>query len=435
MARVRGRFAPIAVQPFSRLLGSYTLNELGDCVGLVALALLVYDRTEAVAPTAAFFIAAKFLPALLAPALTARIDQVALRRSLPGLYVAEAAAFAGLAVIADGRFVLVLVLALGLVDGTLAITARGLTRGAVAMVLQPAGLLKEGNALMNVGFAVASVGGTALGGLLIAQFGVAVALLVDAASFLAIAVILAFTRGFPDVHVERESWRERFSSGMRFARRQPVVRVLLGGQAVALLLFTLVIPIEVIYAKESLGTTDAGFGILLASWGAGIVVGSLVYLRVKHRSPMALILVSTAGIGIAYLGLASAETLLVACLISIVGGAGNGVQWIAVVTALQEATPIDFQARIVGLLESLAAAIPGVGFLIGGALVAVGSPRTAYAVSGAGVLMLVLAALLFRPGGLERAPSAPTRGRPGDMPLAEPLTASPTLEPSGRKAH
>jgi hypothetical protein len=71
---VRGRLAPMAVRPFTRLLSSYTLNELGDSVGVVALAILVYDRTEAVAPTAAFFIAAKFLPALVAPALTARFD-------------------------------------------------------------------------------------------------------------------------------------------------------------------------------------------------------------------------------------------------------------------------------------------------------------------------------------------------------------------------
>ena len=94
---------------------------------------------EAVAPTAAFFIAAKFLPALLAPALTARLDQISLRRSLPGLYVLEAAAFAALALIASGDFFLPLVLALGLLDGALAITGRGLTRGAVASILQPAG--------------------------------------------------------------------------------------------------------------------------------------------------------------------------------------------------------------------------------------------------------------------------------------------------------
>src|SRR5215216_7056729 len=106
MTVVRGRLAPLAVRPFGRLLSSYTLNELGDSVGLVALAVLVYDRTEAVAPTAAFFIAAKFLPALLAPALTARVDQLSLRRTLPAIYVLEAAAFAALGVFAEDNFVL-----------------------------------------------------------------------------------------------------------------------------------------------------------------------------------------------------------------------------------------------------------------------------------------------------------------------------------------
>jgi MFS family permease len=423
---VRGRLAPLAVRPFSRLLASYTVNELGDAVGIVALAVLVYNRTHSVASTAAFFIAAKFLPALIAPALTARLDQLPLRRSLPALYVLEAAVFAALALIADGAFVLALVLALGLLDGALAITGRGLTRGAVANALQPVALLKEGNALMNIGFAVASVGGAALAGLLIAEFGVAVALLADAASFLTIAIVLALTRGLPAVHLERQAWRERFSAGISFARRSSAVRLLLIGQAIALVLFTLVIPIEVIYAKESLGASDAGFGILLASWGVGIVVGSLIYLLVKQRSARGLIVSSTAMVGIAYLGLATADTLLVACLISVVGGAGNGVQWISVVTSLQEMTPADYQARIVGLLESLGAAMPGVGYVIGGGLVAVGSPRTAYAVAGIGVLVLVLAALLVRPS-LDRA-GAPRR----ELPLSESLGPAPTLETTGR---
>ena len=55
------------------------------------------------------------------------------------------------------------------------------------------------------------------------------------------------------------------------------------------MLFTLIIPIEVIYAKESLGTTSAGYGILLASWGAGIFLGSLLYLRIKNRSAWLLV--------------------------------------------------------------------------------------------------------------------------------------------------
>ena len=428
---MRGRLAPLAVRPFGRLLSSYTLNELGDSVGIVALAVLVYDRTQAVAPTTAFFFAAKFLPALLAPLLTARVDQMALRRSLPTLYVLEAAAFAALALIAHGDFVLVLVLALGLIDGALALTGRALTRGAVAAVLQPAGLLKEGNALLNVGFALSAVGGTALGGLLIAEVGVSTALLVDAASFLAIAILLALTRGLPAVRVEREAWRKHLGGGLRFAGRQPAVRLLLIGQSLALVLFTLIIPIEVIYAKESLGTTSAGFGILLASWGAGIVVGSLIYLLVKQRSPLLVIVLSTAAIGIAYLGMASAQTLLVACVVSVLGGAGNGVQWISVMTAVQEATPADYQARIVGLLESIGAAMPGVGYLLGGALVALGSPRTAYAVAGAGVLALVLFAALLRPSLDRQAARAPFVA--DDLPLPDSLRpAAPSLEASGR---
>jgi len=405
-------------------------------VGIVALAVLVYDRTQAVAPTAAFFIVAKFLPALLAPALTARVDQLSLRRTLPVIYVLEAAAFAALAVIADGEFVLALVLVLALLDGTLAITGRGLTRGAVAAVLQPAGLLREGNALMNLGFALASVGGAALAGLLIGTLGIATALFVDAASFLIIAVALAATRDLPAQIADHEPFLARCRGGLRYARDNAAVRMLLVGQAVALVLFTLIIPIEVIYAKESLGTTSAGYGVLLASWGAGIVVGSLFYMRVKNRSAWVLVTVSTLAIGVAYLGLAAAGALLVACLISVIGGAGNGIQWIAVMTALQERTPAGYQARITGLMESLGAAMPGVGYLLGGAIVALWSPRTAYAIAGAGVLVLVVAALPLRSrigGASAEARRNGYQAGPADQPLPDPLTSAPAMEMGVRR--
>jgi MFS family permease len=423
------------VWPFSRLLSSYTLNELGDSVGVVALSVLVYDRTHEVAATAAFFIVAKFLPALLAPAFTARFDQLPLRRSLPGIYVVEAVVFGLLALIAEGTFWLPFVLVLGLIDGTLAITGRGLTRGAVGAVLEPAGLLKEGNALMNMGFAVASVGGAALAGVLVGSFGLGTALSVDAASFLAIALVLATTRGLPTPAAEdepREHWRRRLGDGLAFARTHRPVRLLLTGQAIALVMFTLVIPVEVVYAKVSLGTTDTGFGVLLASWGAGIVIGSLVYLAIKRRSVTGLIVASTAALGIAYLGMAASATLLAACLFSVLGGTGNGIQWIAVMTALQEATPRNLQARVTGLLESLGAAMPGVGYLLGGILASIWNPRTAYWVAGAGVMVLVSALVIGRRRVAE-GPRQRSRGtQAGDRPVPETFTAGPSYEPERR---
>ena len=407
---MRERSRPLAVKPFGRLLASYTVNEIGDSVGIVALAVLVYDRTGDVAPTAALFLAGKFLPALVAPFLTAKLDQIAVRRTLPWLYVLEALVF----------------VALALADGAIAVTARALTRGAIARILQPVHLLREGNAMLNIGFAVAVVGGSALGGLLVSEFGLAVALLADAASFVAIAIVLALARDLPRPPGEPQAPVERRRGGLAFARRDPRVRLLLGGQSIALILFTLIIPIEVIYAKESLGTTSAGFGVLLAAWGAGIVAGSILFVWVRNRSAAGLILLSTAAIGLAYLGMAGAQSLLVACLLSVLGGTGNGIQWVSVMTALQEATPSDYQARVVGLMESALAAMPGVGYLIGGILTAAGSPRTAYAVAGIGTLVLVLVALVALRG---LRLGHPSRRRDDPDPAAEPHAHPHTAKP------
>ena len=60
-------------------------------------------------------------------------------------------------------------------------------------------------------------------------------------------------------------------------------------------------------------------------------------------------------------------------------------------TAVQEALPEELQARVVGLLESAAAAAPGVGFLVGGVLTALWSPRLAYLVAAAGVIAVAVA--------------------------------------------
>jgi MFS family permease len=387
--------APLRIPAFGRLLFSYTTNSIGDYVGLVALAVLVYRETHDPLATTALFIAAQFLPAFIAPALTARVDQLALRRVLPAIYAGEAVVFGVLALLA-GAFSLPLVLALALLDGVLMLTARGLSRGAVNALLQPVDLLREGNGLLNIGFAVASVGGAALGGALVAWFGIAAALAVDAASFAVVAVVLAASRHLPAAEGRREPFSVRVREALRYARTDRVARLLLGGEALAVVFFTLIVPIEIIYAEETLHTDEAGYGILLSSWGAGIVLGSIVFLGVRKRSAAALILLSTLAIGAGYLGMAVARELWLACAFSVLGGIGNGVQWVSVMTALQETTPDDLQARVTGLLESIASAMTGVGFLIGGVITAIFAPPTAFLVSGLGVVALVVLGAVFR---------------------------------------
>src|SRR3954451_8748530 len=137
------------IPAFRRLAASYAINEFGDNFALIALAVLVFDRTHSASATAALFIATKFLPAFVAPVITARIDRLAVRAVLPSLYLIEALLFAALAVVAATRFFLPVVLVLACADGVVALTARALSRATVASVLGPGEGLRAGNTVLN----------------------------------------------------------------------------------------------------------------------------------------------------------------------------------------------------------------------------------------------------------------------------------------------
>ena len=119
------RLAPLRNVPFRRLAGAYTVNEFGNWLGEVALAVLVFDRTNSPLAVTALFLAWNLVPAFAAPALTARLDQLAVRWALSALYALEAVAFVVLAAL-TGAFSLPAILALALLDGTLAVTGRAL---------------------------------------------------------------------------------------------------------------------------------------------------------------------------------------------------------------------------------------------------------------------------------------------------------------------
>jgi predicted MFS family arabinose efflux permease len=303
------------------------------------------------------------------------------------MYALEALAFTGLAVLAS-NFALVPVLALALIDGTLAITARGVSRGAIANSLNTVGALREGNAIINALFSASSMIGPLLGGIVTAAAGASTALAIDAGSFAVIALVLVAAPLPRAGHSDAPGWAERLREGLRVARERPQVRQLITAQGAAIVFFTLITPIEVVYATRTLDAGTTGYGILLGTWGAGMLVGAWEFARRRQGSLAVMLWLSTGAIGVGYLGMAAAPGIVVACAASVVGGIGNGVQWIAHLTALQERTPPELQARIGGLMESVAAAAPGFGFLLGGLLTEAGSTRLAFALAGVGILLL-----------------------------------------------
>lgn len=395
---------------FARLAITFTLNDLAHFLATIALSLLVYDQTGDAAATTALFLAAEFLPGLVVPALAARVDGMQPARVLGIAYVLEAALLGGIALL-TGAFWLPLVLVLAFVNGALATTGRAVTRSASVALLEPHGALRAGNAALNVGFSVNSAAGPAIAGGLVALVDTGPALAAAAGLFAVLAAYIGSSRGLPSIDASEAAWYSRLGQAVAHVRANAELRMLLLGQGLALALLTMAIPIQVIYAKESLGTGDAGFGLFVAVWGVGMVVGSALFARERRRSIRQLIAVSTFAVGIAYLGIAAAPTLLAACAAALLGGMGNGIQWVSVVTAVQEATEERFQARVAGLLEAIATGAPGIGFVAGGAVTALLSPRAAFAVAGAGVLLLLAAAapFVFR---AQRVPAVPEPATP-----------------------
>src|SRR4051794_9288535 len=412
--------APLRVAGFRVLAGGYSINELGNWLGDIALAVLVYDQTGSPMATALLFMATRFVPALVAPALVARVEPLRPRVSLPLLYGLDAVVFACLALIASHSFSLALVIALGAIDGSVALAARALTRSTSAALLEPHGLLRRGNALFNIGFTAAGALGPAIAGVVVAHAGVSTALWADAGSFALVALMLAGARALPAAERGEGGWVVRLRAALSYVREQRLLSGLLTAQAVAMVFFFAVVPIEVIYAKDTLAAGDSGYGWLLAAWGAGMILGGFLFAAAQQMRIQIVLAVGSLAVGAAYLGLAAAPTLGVACAISVVGGIGNGVQWISVVQMVQELTSSDMQARVLGLLEAIGSALPVVGFLAGGALTAAASPRTAYTAAGVGVLGVLLFAVL--------------RMRHADWPRREGLAVAPE-EPSAAVGH
>jgi MFS family permease len=123
---------------------------------------------------------------------------------------------------------------------------------------------------------------------------------------------------------------------------------------------------------------------------------------------------------------------------AVLGGIGNGMQWVVVVTAIQEAVRSDMQARVAGFFEAITTAMPGLGFIVGGVLTALLDPRVAFLTAGVGVIVIVLVgAALWRLRQGTRDVVAVRADHPialSEMPLAEvgtvaraEVAASPTM--------
>jgi MFS family permease len=260
------------------LAAAIGLSALGDGVALVALALqaknLAGEGMGGGVAIAAMFICLWAPVVLLSGHVGLLVDRGETRRLLVVVSAAQAAVAASLAIVGS----LAALLALAVVLGA-GIAVAQAAEFALVPVIAGDRELQRANGLVETARALGLTVGPVCGSVLVALGGTAVAMTVDAASFVIVAIgglSLAVTRE-PVAHAPGE--RRRARDGIAFLMADRLVGLMVVVVFVSLLFMSASIPADLVYVEDVLGVKDIGIGVVLTAWTLGMLVGANVVAR------------------------------------------------------------------------------------------------------------------------------------------------------------
>jgi len=185
--------------------------------------------------------------------------------------------------------------------------------------------LVQANGMMGVAWQVPLVIGPALAAVVVRILGP------DAPYYMAMAAValaIPLYLLIPDRRKGHPDKRERFfadlATGFREALRTPILRSLIVRAVLAYLLLGMVITLEALYVRETLGRGQDFLGVIFSVTGAGAVLGSATLVALKHgvgREHLLMAIGLTGG-GIGYVLYIGTSSPLVSLIGSFLFGAG-----------------------------------------------------------------------------------------------------------------
>jgi len=348
----------------------------------------------ALGATLAIFTAPQLFFGLAIGAWTDRTDR---KRLMILVDLLSAVTIASVA-IASGAGVLSLwwIYAVVFVSSTLSIFFVAAEFGAIPSLVNSAELVSA-NGRIQASFAAASVLGPLAAGALLVFVPVEAILLIDAASFVASAVMLSFiARPFNAPITKRAtSIRQDIVEGLRYVLSHPVLRNISLMMALINMVGATVFAQLVLFAKQALRAEDSEVGLLFAAGGAGVVVLSLAAGPLRKRWSFGNVALGALMLsGLLTVGFAYTDSLWVAIVLWAVVS-GLGILFNINTGSLRQAiVPNQMLGRVISIAMVLAWSANPIGALAGGLLIErSGDVRLIYAVIG---LVTFLIALVFR---------------------------------------
>jgi MFS family permease len=336
---------------FGRFWLARTSSHIGDGAAVIALLLYVRDLQHSGVAVGALLLA-QSLPHLAGPVMGTLIDRLDIKRVMVACELVQSALFVAIAIWQPPFIAL---LAVVVVASLLDTTFGPASSSSIPQLVERKDLMRA-NAWIGSALNFQVAVGPLLGGTLVSLFGVRGGLGANAVSFLVSALLLMTVPGLGRPRVEdRENVASAGLAGLAYAWRNPAVRTLLIG-VVLLLAFAAVDNVALVFlTRDTLRLSAAGFGVVAAAFGFGMLAISIGLLAWRHPPRPAAILsaswfltaAGTLATGLAPNGLAAGAMQALA-------GVGNGAENIAAATLIQQAVPGDMLGRVFGLFGTAA---------------------------------------------------------------------------------
>jgi MFS family permease len=384
----------LRVRDVRLIAGAVGLSALGDGLLWVLLALHVAESAGSAVAVSALFVCL-WGPVVALGAVAGRlVDRYENRLLLIGVSLAQAAVVAAMAA-GTGSVALLLVLAV-LLGAGIAVSSPA----EFALIPAAAGedRVAEANGHIEAARYLGMTAGPLLGGALAAGGLIGAGLLLDAASFLAVAAGGAALHARRDPRAATESSsvaaRGDARAGLALLLADREMAVAFGAAIAALLFFTITVTAEVFFVRDVLDAGATAFGLLTAAWTAGMVAGAVgLARRVPEAWLAAGALVAVAAQGAGILGAAAGATLALALAGYLLGGVAHGVKNVLLRTLLHERTPEPLRGRAFAAYNAARNGAELGALAAAGVLVGLLGAQAALALAGAVPLALALVAL------------------------------------------
>jgi MFS family permease len=411
----------LAVREFRVLWASVILSTTGDRLALVAITLLVFDRTKSPLLAAAVY-AVGYLPWVFGGLFLAGLADRYPRRSVMVICDAARAVLVGAMLVPPvpvGGLVGLLFVA------TMFAPPFESARAAITPDILPGERYVLGTAVLQTTALAAQVIGAVGGGLAVAFIGVRRSLAVDAATFVLSGLLIAVgTRARPAAakpETVQPSALARLRDGFGLVFGDPALRtLLLFGWLVVF--YTIPEGIAAPFAAR-LGGGSIATGLVIASTTLSTTIAIPLFTRFVRPRQRTNLMGPLAVLTCGSLVLMALHPSLAASLVIFSLSAAFGVYQIAANTAFVVRVPTDRRAQAFGIASMGVIVGQGVAFVAAGAATVVFTPSAVIAVGG-GVGAVVACVLTLRwrhvspPGGRHAAARRPGRAAArGSVPL------------------